>query len=225
MSTSDFDTFDAILSRRYSCRAFRPDPVPRVVIERILTAAQKVPSWCNAQPWQVVVTSGAATDALRGVLRDAVNGSADAPDIAFPTAYDGVYRDRRRECGWQLYEAVGVEKGDRAGSARQMMRNFDLFDAPHAAIVSTDAELGPYGAIDCGGFVTAFTLAAEALGVQTIPQAAVAAFSPRLRAHFGLPEDRQIVCAISFGYADTDHPANGFRTRRAGLGEVVDWRD
>lgn len=225
MPTPDFETLDAILSRRFSCRAFRPDPVPRDVIEAILSAAQKVPSWCNAQPWQVIVTSGAATDDLRAVLMEAVATAGHAPDIPFPSAYEGVYRDRRRECGWQLYEAVGVEKGDRDGSAKQMRENFRLFGAPHAAIVSTDAALGPYGAVDCGGYVTAFTLAAEAAGVQTIPQAAVASYAPQLHAHFGLPETRQIVCAISFGYSDRDHPANGFRTRRAALDEVVDWRD
>jgi nitroreductase len=39
-----------------------------------------------------------------------------------------------------------------------------------------------------------------------------------------IPEDRLILCAISFGYADKDHPANGFRTSRAGLEEFADWR-
>ena len=67
MSLSDFDT---LMEGRYSCRAFRPDPVPRVVIERIVDAARKTPSWCNAQPWQVVITSGEETDALRTALRE-----------------------------------------------------------------------------------------------------------------------------------------------------------
>ena len=46
---------EELLSERYSCRAFRPEPVPRPTIERILTAAQKTASWCNSQPWQVVI--------------------------------------------------------------------------------------------------------------------------------------------------------------------------
>lgn len=35
-------------------------------------------------------------------------------DIPFPTQYAGDYRDRRRACGLQLYDSVGIEKGIRA---------------------------------------------------------------------------------------------------------------
>ncbi|WP_171122351.1 MULTISPECIES: nitroreductase [unclassified Ruegeria] len=220
MTLSDLNT---LLAARHSCRAFRPDPVPREHIEQILISTGRVPSWCNAQPWNVVVTSGTETERFRNALREEAMSGAPAPDMPFPTSYSGVYRDRRRECGWALYEAVGVERGDRAASARQMMANFTLFDAPHCAILSSPAELGPYGAMDCGGFVTAFTLAAQSLGVATIPQAAVASYGPFLHRYFDIPEDRLILCAISFGYADKDHPANGFRTDRASPDAFVDW--
>lgn len=223
--TSDLDPFETLLRRRHSCRAFRPDPVARDTIERILTTAGRVPSWCNSQPWQVTVTSGAETDRLRAALTERAQAGTPAPDIPFPTRYAGAYLDRRRDCGWKLYEAVGVEKGDRAGSARQMLRNFDLFGAPHCAILSSPVDLGPYGVLDCGGFITAFTLAAEALGVASIPQAAVAGFAPFLHDHFGIGADRLILCGIAFGYSDTDHPANSFRTDRADLAEIVDWRE
>ncbi len=218
------NSLNQLLNDRHSCRAFSSDQVPRADIESIVNSAIRVPSWCNAQPWHVHVTSGAETDAFRAALLDeAVNGSP-SPDLPFPTSYSGVYQDRRRACGWALYEAVGVEKGDRAGSARQMMENFSLFGAPHCAIISSPTELGPYGAMDCGGFVTAFTLAAQALGIATIPQAAVASYGPFLHRYFDIPDDRLILCAISFGYPDTQHPANTFRTDRAGLDEVVTWK-
>ncbi|WP_171174015.1 nitroreductase [Ruegeria sp. HKCCD8929] len=215
---------DDLLARRHSCRAFLPDSVPREEIEQFIASARRVPSWCNAQPWHVTITSGAETDVFRAALSQEAATGTPAPDLPFPTSYSGVYQDRRRACGWALYEAVGVEKGDRAGSARQMMENFSLFGAPHCAIVSSPAELGSYGAMDCGGFITAFTLAAQALGIATIPQAAVASYGPFLHRYFEIPEDRLILCAISFGYPDTDHPANGFRTERADLAEVMDWR-
>ncbi len=212
-----------LLTARHSCRAFLPDPVPKRQIEKILTSATRVPSWCNAQPWHVILTSGEETDRFREALQNEAMTGTPAPDLPFPTSYSGVYQDRRRTCGWALYEAVGVERGDRAASARQMMENFTLFGAPHCAIITSPKELGAYGALDCGGFVTAFSLAAQALGVATIPQAAVATYSPFLRRYFDIPDDRMILCAISFGYADKDHPANGFRTDRAGLSEIVEW--
>lgn len=218
------DDLDALMMARFSCRAYRSDPVPRQTIEAIVDTARRVPSWCNAQPWQLTITSGKETEAFRSALRQQAMSGAHDPDLAFPASYPGVYGDRRRTCGWQLYDAVGVTKGDREASNRQAMRNFDLFDAPHCAIVSSPAELGAYGALDCGGFVTAFCLAAEAAGVATIPQAAVASFAPFLHSYFNIPEDRLILCAISFGYADMGDPANGFRTRRAAVENIVEWR-
>ena len=219
------DALDALFAARYSCRAFSNRPVPRDVIAAITATARRAPSWCNAQPWQLTITSGAETDRLREALKSEVTSGAPPPDLPFPSGYSGPYQERRRTCGWQLYEAVGVEKGDRAGSAQQMMRNFDLFDAPHCAILSSPAELGPYGAMDCGGFVTAFTIAARAQGVDTIAQAAVASYAPLLHRHFDIPETRLILCAISFGYGDPDHPANSFRTGRAKVADIIDWRD
>jgi hypothetical protein len=32
-----------------------------------------------------------------------------------------------------------------------------------------------------------------------------------------------VVCGISFGYEDAQHPANAFRTRRASLPQVAQW--
>jgi len=218
------DALHDLFGARHSCRAFRPDLVPRAEIENILNTARLVPSWCNAQPWNVTLTSGAETDRFRTALQDEVSSGTPKPDLPFPAQYTGVYQQRRRETGWQLYDAVGVQKGDRAGSARQMMMNFALFGAPHCAIVSTPADLGPYGAVDCGGFITAFTLAAQARGVASIAQAAVASYGAFLHGYFDIPEDQLILCAISFGYSDTDHPANSFCTTRAELDAFVDWR-
>lgn len=79
--------------------------------------------------------------------------------------------------------------------------------------------------LDCGGYVSMFLLAADALGLGAIPQAAIAAHSPWLRDYLDLPDDRSVVCGISFGYADRAHPANGFRTERAALDDAVQWRD
>lgn len=220
----DTDTLDRLLSDRYSCRAFTSEPVPRDQIERIINVAKKAPSWCNAQPWQVVVTEGNATEKFRTALMAEVKTGTPKLDLEGPEAYPGVYGDRRRKVGWQLYDAVGVKKGDRAGSSRQMLQNFALFDAPHVAILTSPRALGPYGAMDSGGFVLAFTLAARAMGIDTIPQAAVANYAGFVRQYFGIGDDRIMLCAISFGYADPDHPANSFRTERAPLGDIVDWR-
>ncbi len=184
--------------------------------------AQKTASWCNTQPWKVVIVGGVEMDAFRSALDG--QGDGNGRDIAPSPEYAGVYLERRRECGFALYESVGIARGDRTASAKQARENFRMFGAPHVAIISTDEKLGPYGAIDCGAYVSNFLLCAQSLGIATIAQAALAAHSAFIRSYLHLPDDRLIVCGISFGYEDEHHPSNTFRTSRAGMEDVVTWR-
>jgi nitroreductase len=223
--SSTFEAFERLLAERYSCRAFLPRPVPTEVIERILALAQRTASWCNAQPWQLHITRGAATGRFREALFAWAASHAPEPEYPFPREYRDVYRERRRECGFQLYDAVGVARGDREAAARQGMENFRLFGAPHALIVTTDEALGVYGVLDCGAWVNNFVLAARSLGVASIAQAALAAHPRCVREFFAIGEDRRVVCGISFGYEDAAHPVNRFRTRRADIADVVRWAD
>lgn len=219
------ECFERLLAQRYSCRGFLPGQVPRETIERILALAQRTASWCNSQPWKLWITSGAQTERFRQALCAHAAAHPARPDLEWPREYRGVYLDRRRECGLQLYEAVGVQRGDRAAGERQRMENFRLFGAPHAAIVTSDEALGTYGAIDCGAYVGNFMLAAHSLGVASIAQAALGAHAQFTREYFGIPSDRLIVCGISFGFADPAHPANAFRTTRAPIADAVRWVD
>lgn len=221
-SAADIEVLDRLIKGRFSCRAFRPDPVSAETLEAILRLAQHTASWNNVQPWHVTITRGAATERFRAMMLERARAAtAPAPDIPFPREYREPYQGRRRACGFQLYDAVGIARGDKDAYLRQSLRNFELFDAPHVAIIATDEALGPYGAVDCGAYVTQFMLAARAHGVATIAQAALAPHAPAIRAHFNMPDTRRIVCGISFGYADPTHPINSYRTPRAALSDVV----
>lgn len=223
--SAETDVFGRLLAARHSCRGFRDEQVGRATIERILGLAQRTASWCNAQPWQVIVTAGGATERFRQAYLAYAASNAPAPDFPFPREYRGVYLQRRRESGLQLYRCVGIGRADLEGRKRQERENFRLFGAPHVAIVTTDEALGVYGAIDCGAWVGNFMLAAQSLGVATIAQGALALHSGFVREYFGLGEDRRVVCGVSFGYEDPDHPANGFRTSRAEVHDAVSWFD
>jgi nitroreductase len=215
-------TLDTLLAQRHSCRSFLPKPVERETIESILRTAQKAASWCNSQAWQVSITSGEATERLRNKLVDAQrSGERGGSDFPFPSEYTGVYLQRRRECGFQLYAAVGVERGDREGYARQTLENFRLFGAPHVAVLTSDPGLGVYGAVDVGGYVQVLLLAMQAHGVAAIAQAALANYAELVKRELEIPRERLMVCAVSFGYEDTAHPANSYRTSRAELGQVA----
>lgn len=42
MTANELDT---LMAARFSCRGFKPDPVPRATIEAIVATARRVPSW------------------------------------------------------------------------------------------------------------------------------------------------------------------------------------
>lgn len=210
-----------LLDSRFSCRGFLPDPVPLQTTRRMFELAQRTASWCNSQAWQVTLVDGEDVAAFSKVLLDRVAAGPEAPDIPGPAAYEGVYRDRRRGAGFGLYNAVGIARDDTDGRLKQMLENFRFFGAPHVAVISTPKALGTYGAVDCGAYVSTLLSAAQSLGVATIAQAAIAMYADSVHEHLGLPDDRDIVCAVSFGRPDPEHPANAFRTSRAAVDEVV----
>ena len=213
---------EEVIRSRYSCRKYLAKPVPRPIIEKILDLAQQTPSWCNTQPWQVVLLSGDAKDRFgERLYAHARSGATPNPDFAYPIRYQGIYRDRRKVCGVQVYQAVGIGREDKNAAAEQSLENFRFFGAPHVALITTEEDLGIYGAIDCGLYVSNFMLAAQGLGIASIAQAALASYPNFIREYFDLPPNRKFVCGVSFGYADAAHPINAYRTGRSPAGEVV----
>jgi nitroreductase len=220
------DVLEELLNERYSVRAFLPKVVPQETIEQVLKVAQRTASWCNSQPWQVVIASGEARERFRKLIyTEAASGAPDNSDFPVPREYRGVYLERRRESGFQLYNTLGIVRGDKAAYAKQALENYNFFGAPHIAVIHTDEALGVYGAVDCGAYVSNFMLAAQALGLGTIPQAALARHSGLIRRHFDLGDDRRVVCGISFGYADHAHKVNSYHTSRASVADTVTFID
>lgn len=59
------DSFIELAKKRYSCRSYQNQPLPKEVLERILEAARIAPSAVNYQPWHFVVVTD--MDLLRKV--------------------------------------------------------------------------------------------------------------------------------------------------------------
>ncbi len=217
--------FEQAIKARYSCRKFHDREVPHETIEKILEISQHTASWNNVQPWRVLIAGGEAARKFSSALVNHVeSGGKPNPDFAFPTEYQGVERERRKICGLQLYQAVKITRDDDAAKRHQMLENFRLFGTPHVALITTPAYLGFYAALDCGLYVNSFMLAGKSLGIDTIAQAAIAHYSDFVREYFSIGNERKLVCGISFGFEDKDHPINQYRTERAALDEVVTWR-
>ena len=63
------DIIEAIYQRK-SIRGFKPDPVSRDILVKILNAACRAPSAMNTQPWEFIVLTGDALDRVRVAIVD-----------------------------------------------------------------------------------------------------------------------------------------------------------
>ncbi len=85
----------------------------------------------------------------------------DDHDFTPPREYLGVYLDRRRESGFQLYNTLGIARGDKMALCASRRWRTTISSAPRMSpIIHTDEPLGIYGAVDCGAYVSNFMLAA-----------------------------------------------------------------
>ena len=205
---------DETIRQRRSVRGFLPKPVPREVIEELLALAQHAPSNCNVQPWRVYIASGDMREKLRAALVEAVLGGSSSGAMASVDDFRGGYRDKQVACAVELYGKMGIERGDKAGRLKAMLRNFEFFDAPHVAYICMDKSFGIGVALDVGMYVQTLMLAMQSRGIGSCAQAALRAYPDLVAAQLGIPDDEQILCGLSFGYEDATVPANQTRQPR-----------
>lgn len=214
--TAAVDT--AIITRR-SLRAFLPTPVPRETIEAILQVAARSPSGTNTQPWKVYVLTGHAKEELSrkvaAAYDDPEQRAQHSEEYAYyPTEWKSPFIDRRRKVGWDLYGLLDIAKTDKARMHAQHRRNYEFFDAPVGLIFTIDRVMRQGSWLDYGMFLQSVMVAARGRGVDTCPQAAFTQFHRIITAHVGAPDDEQVVCGMSLGWADPDAIENTLVTER-----------
>ncbi len=211
----------AALQARRSVRGFLPEPLSQEVLSELFALAQRAPSWCNIQPWRVVVTAPPVTETVRQALVTAARSGLPAPELPFPLDYPEPYREQRKQCGAALYGAMGIARDDKAARYDAWLRNYQLFDAPHLAVVSRDRRLGEYATLDLGVWLGVLLTAAASLGIDACPMASIAAYPQPLRTHLEISQQETIVFGVALGREDASVAANRCRTSRLELAECV----
>jgi nitroreductase len=88
----DIGLFEAIYTQRQFTR-YRPDPVPKETIDKIIEAATKAPNGGNKQPWEfIVITDRDLITKVGQIYRDAWLGALGATP---PPNESPVYRSAR----------------------------------------------------------------------------------------------------------------------------------
>src|SRR3954468_12000143 len=211
---------EAIRSRQ-SVRAFLPTPVGRSTVEELLQLAARSASGSNIQPWRGRGIAGDVKAQLTQAIFDAVARDGFEPYQRewnyYPVRWREPFLGRRRKIGWDMYNLLGVPKGDFEGTQQARMRNYEFFGAPVGMMFMLDDDLEIGSWLDLGIYLGSLMIAARAYGLHTCPQAAFADFHSVIRPVLNIPESEIIICAMALGQIDPDAPVNGLKTARADL--------
>lgn len=209
---------DAVLSRM-TCRAFLPAPVPRPVIEEILSLASRAPSSGNLQPWQVWALGGDSLAELKTAVRDKIaqGGFAELPPeyLLYPVVPKEPYTTRRFESGEAMYAALNVDHDDHAGRMRQVYRNYDCFGATTALFFAIDRDMQQGQWAELGMFINSVMLLARERNLDTAAIGAWSLWHRTVHEALNLPESSMLYCGLAIGKADASAPVNNLRTPRA----------
>jgi nitroreductase len=209
---------------RRSYRAYAQKDVGRAVLEKVLAAANRSPSYKNTQPWETFVIAGEKKDVLaKKLVEKASSGVEPNPHIPFVEAWPEALDRRSKEHMERRFKALGIDPKDEAKMRQGHLRNFTFFEAPCVILVGMDRTLTPWSVFDLGLFVHGLLLGLAAEGLGSCPQAMPTAYPDTIRAELEIPDNLCIVLAIPVGYPDADAPVNQYQTTRKELDEFVHW--
>src|ERR1044072_2378274 len=172
--TRTMDVYEAV-TRRRAVRGFTDRPVPRQVLERVLSAAAWAPSGSNLQPWRAYVVTGGPLAELKKRAGERV-AAGDAWDERgyemYPPALKSPDYEGRSAFGEGRYGALGIARGDWEARQRAPAGNWQAFGAPAALFCYIDRDMGRPQWADLGMFLQTVMLLLRAEGLNSCPQMA-----------------------------------------------------
>ena len=172
---------DAItaINQRTSVRRFRPDAVPRQVVEQVLECAVRAPNHKLTEPWRFTVLTGAARERYAEIR--ARHRAKRFTDPASPEAIAAADKMRRETLEAPVYIiAMAAVHPD------EIIREED-----YAATMMA---------------VTNLIIAAESLGLGTYLKSGGVMQDPELLELAAVPEKYRVVGLISLGYPAEQEP-------------------
>jgi nitroreductase len=172
---------DAItaISQRTSVRRFRPDPVPREIIQQLLDCAVRAPNHKLTEPWRFCVLTDGARDRFADIRAGhRLQRFADPSNADAQAAADKVRRESRETPAYLV--VMGAQNPD------EITREED-----YAATMMAIANL---------------MIAAQSLGLGTSLKTGGVMRDPALLQLARVPENFRVVGIVSLGYPAEEEP-------------------
>ncbi len=212
------------VARRRSVRAFTDQPVDLAHLRNLIERAARAPSGGNLQPWHVHIVSGDAMVRLKTLMATRV---AEAPlgegaDYAiYPSDLAARFNDRRKGVGAAMYDALGIERGDKARRQAVFAENFQFFGAPVGLFCTVERTHGPPQWSDCGMYMHTLMLLLVEAGLDSCAQEAWAIWPKTIGEFLALPDSQILFTGMAIGFRDQNAAVNQWPVPRAGMEEFA----
>lgn len=213
------NTIDTIKAR-HSIRAYLDTPIEKEKFDLIFEAAQRSPSWANTQPWEVFVASG---DTLKRIKEGYKEKHESKAPIALETPRPAEWSDVAKERTKGL--RPGMERDCGEAAEQFVALNQAMFNAPSVIFICIDKIMAEWAMYDVGGYAQNIMLAAEELGLSTIPAIQLMLFPDILRKEMDIPENLKFTVGIAIGYKDEGNDINKFNSDRDPIDKCVRFFD
>ncbi len=212
------------IETRRSYRAFKPTPIPSKIIEHILEAASKCPSYTNTQPWEVAIVSGKKKEELSNILYGlALSDEPQNPDIPLVKTWPIELERRSKEHTARRFKALGIERDNETARKELRLQNFRFYGAPCVLFLFMDSTLTTWSIFDMGLFAQNILLSGHSLGIGSCLQAQLAVYPNAVRDFLGIPKTKRLIIGVSIGYPDLESRINSYQSIKLGIDEFTKW--
>jgi nitroreductase len=169
------ETLEAIHTRQ-SIGKVKPDPVPRELVERLLSAAVQAPNHYKVQPWRFVVLTGATREKLGDVMAQVFLDKF--PDLPPDVLSKALEKERSKPLRSPVLIAVGVDKPTES-------KVIEIENVCAAAAACQN-----------------ILLAAHALGLAAKWRTGDPARDPKVKGFLGFEPDQHLIAFLYIGYPE-----------------------
>ena len=212
------------VAQRRSIRAFTDRSVDVSLLRALVERAARAPSGGNLQPWHIHIVSGDAMARLKTLMATRVTEApmGEGADYAiYPSVMAERFNDRRKGVGTAMYDALGIERGDRARRQAVFAENFQFFGAPVGLFCTVERDHGPPQWSDCGMFLQTLMLLLVEAGLDSCAQEAWALWPKTIGDFLALPNSQMLFTGMAIGYRDAGAAVNDWPVPRAPVEEFA----
>jgi len=210
---------EAVAQRR-SIRAFSDQPVDLALLRTLIERAGRAPSGGNLQPWHIHIVSGDAMTRLKTLMTARVVEApmGEGADYAvYPSELAERFNERRKGVGAAMYDALGIERDDRARRQAVFAENFQFFGAPVGLFCTVERDHGPPQWSDCGMYLQTLMLLLVEAGLDSCAQEAWALWPRTIGDFLGLPDSQMLFTGMAIGYRDAGAAVNNWPVPRVAV--------